>query len=858
MNAMNEFIFLKLHLSLPTALPCPSDCPLLPLPRRPTAAVPQLYGGDPPSLRMDSRPPNPLLLGLLTSLLHFSRCAGGESSYIIDAVGLTILPSSTVPSGTPVTIQCQVRVSHDGIPHPTHTFQLTQDDIAIHTSTTTGDKIVYELNPARAADSGSYECQVTVKDKSKTSFSQKLDVTGLQTPILYLNKTTLYEGDTFIATCSASDEKGSLIFRFFRRFRTEEPQKMKQVASNGNSTETKLVLRQVGDYFLYCDYEISLASGTRRSNQSNEVQVIVRGLHISPVMNVLPSPHVYEGDLMEVVCKVVNSLKNVDVFLTRDRRILKKAAVSLSHRFRAQEGDSGELVCKAEWGNLQKETYQVITVKELFSKPRLTVEPVDIFEGERFTLNCSVLVYVPERISNESMKFSIYKDSVMVTPSETYITVAHPSKNGNYTCKAQAASLAHSFVKESPTLVVKAKVLVSRPVLSVVGATLVLGKRFQLLCRSDDGTLPIIYSLHGPEGLIGRRAVSKPGEQAIFNSSAIFKSTQLNNFMCHAKNSQHKPPMVGSVLQLLHSTNIIEPVSKPVLTIVPNMGDISEGQDLTLTCSVQRGTTPISFTWYHTETEGPIAAKNSKKLEASHFIRNVEGQHKGGYYCVCTNAANETKQSHTAVIKVRLAGWKKGLIAVFCILLVLALVLVVAFKTRLLHFKRKRTGELSVKSASTKVERLSLTQAEVNEAANVTPGIMGKSVWSEHVSGSESDDQNSETATEPQYTEVKTGQADPNRAPVKKGTDTVYSEVRNSKQGVPEQTDGGSVEYAELNHDTDHRNDHGGQGDQADHNDHNDHNDQGDQGGDGNHGDDSVQHGEIDNSVDTHTADHGE
>lgn len=68
----------------------------------------------------------------------------------------------------------------------------------------------------------------------------------------------------------------------------------------------------------------------------------------------------------------------------------------------------------------------------------------------------------------------------------------------------------------------------------------------------------------------------------------------------------------------------------------------------------------------------------------------------------------------------------------------------------------------------------------------------------------------------------------------------------------------GSVEYAELNHDTDHRNDHGGQGDQADHNDHNDHNDQGDQGGDGNHGDDSVQHGEIDNSVDTHTADHGE
>lgn len=43
-----------------------------------------------------------------------------------------------------------------------------------------------------------------------------------------------------------------------------------------------------------------------------------------------------------------------------------------------------------------------------------------------------------------------------------------------------------------------------------------------------------------------------------------------------------------------------------------------------------------------------------------------------------------------------MAGWKKGLIAVFCILLVLALVLVVVFKRRLLHFKKKPGTALSV------------------------------------------------------------------------------------------------------------------------------------------------------------------
>lgn len=80
-------------------------------------------------------------------------------------------------------------------------------------------------------------------------------------------------------------------------------------------------------------------------------------------MNVLPSSNVFEGDVLEVVCKVVSPLRNIEVFLTRDRRILKQAPISLSHRFTAQEGDSGELVCKAEWGNVQKETYHKITVK---------------------------------------------------------------------------------------------------------------------------------------------------------------------------------------------------------------------------------------------------------------------------------------------------------------------------------------------------------------------------------------------------------------------------------------------------------------------------------------------------------------
>ncbi|XP_020502588.2 platelet endothelial cell adhesion molecule [Labrus bergylta] len=788
---------------------------------------------------MEPRPPKLLLL-LLTRLLYLWQCARGQSSYTIDNVGLTIQPSNTVVSGTPVTLRCQVSVSHDNIPHLTHTFLLTQDDIPVHSSTTTEDSVLYELNPARAADSGSYECRVTVKGKSRASFSQKLDVTGLQTPILHLNKTRPYEGEEFTASCSAPEEKGSLIFRFYQRLRSGQSERLKQLAATGNSSETTLHLRVARDSLLYCDYEINLVSGARRSNQSNEIQVVVQALYISPTVNVLPSSDVYEGDVVEVVCKVVSELKNIEVFLTRDRRILKQASVSLVYRFTAQEGDYGELVCKAEWGNVQKETYLPITVKELFSKPTLTLEPMDLFEGDRFKLTCSVSVYVPEKINNESMIFSIYKDNVKLTNGETFISVAHPKKNGNYSCKVQAASHNHSFVKESQTVVVKAKVPVSVPKLSVLGGTLVLGKPFQLLCHSDSGTLPVVYTLNFPQQQPEQREISKPGERAIFNCTAIHKQADLSDIICHVNNSKQRPVVVGLGQQLLRATNIIEPVYAPILIMRPSAEDVSEGQDLTLICSVQRGTPPVTFTWYHTEREAALDSQSSNKLAGSHRINNVKGEHRGGYYCESTNPANETKRSQTVTIGVKLAGWKQGLIAVFCLLLVLAVILVIVFRKRLLQFKRRRTAELSVKSAGTKVERLSLTQAEVNEAANVTPGIMGKSVWSEHVSGSESDDQNSVTSPEkqePRYTEVPPRPENPTIVLVEFGPETMNSEVRNSKQGVPEQADGESVEYAQLNHD------HGHHGDQ------------------GNHGDNRIKDEhtvKTDNSDDNNTADHEE
>lgn len=79
------------------------------------------------------------------------------------------------------------------------------------------------------------------------------------------------------------------------------------------------------------------------------------------------------------------------------------------------------------------------------------------------------------------------------------------------------------------------------------------------------------------------------------------------------------------------------------------MGDVSEGEDVTLVCSVQRGTPPFSFTWYHADTS--LASQTSDKPEAPFKITNVKGEDQGGYYCMSNNPANETQQSQTVIIR---------------------------------------------------------------------------------------------------------------------------------------------------------------------------------------------------------------
>lgn len=81
-----------------------------------------------------------------------------------------------------------------------------------------------------------------------------------------------------------------------------------------------------------------------------------------------------------------------------------------------------------------------------------------------------------------------------------------------------------------------------------------LGKPFQLICHSEKGTLPIVYTLWDPKKTDQVKVVNKTWERAIFNVNAINTATNIKNFLCHAKNNQLRKPESARVQ---HWTNII-------------------------------------------------------------------------------------------------------------------------------------------------------------------------------------------------------------------------------------------------------------------------------------------------------------
>jgi len=84
-------------------------------------------------------------------------------------------------------------------------------------------------------------------------------------------------------------------------------------------------------------------------------------------------------------------------------------------------------------------------------------------------------------------------------------------------------------------------VSVSTPKISMVGRA-VLGRPFQILCRSDVGSLPVNYTLLTGYDPLSTVTVERPPRQALFTAT-VHKPEDIGKFMCEAQNRQREAPL---------------------------------------------------------------------------------------------------------------------------------------------------------------------------------------------------------------------------------------------------------------------------------------------------------------------------
>ncbi|XP_005164330.2 platelet endothelial cell adhesion molecule isoform X1 [Danio rerio] len=715
------------------------------------------------------------------------QALGTRAAITIDQVRLTVHPGNEVVSGTNLILRCEADVSHSLSRPPTHSFSFLHNGQVVYSKNISASVVERTFSPARVSNSGQYECTVRIEDKAKTSNRQTLRITGLQTPTMKVKSDIVSEGEDIIATCSAAEETGTLMFLFY-----EDNQEVKSEVSNTNTISITLTMKKLTDIYLHCAYMVVRHPTAGFSNNSNTVKVFVRDLkELIPQISFSPSASVVEGERVAIKCEVQDR-SALEMFLTKDGTILQRFHTSFTYSLTVREEDSGDYVCKTEKGSVQKKVENRLSVTALFTRPILTMSPYEVFEGEFFKLNCSSSV-ISNKISKEDIKYVLLKDGQRISTNPIFRKSASLVNNGKYSCWA----MARGVNKTSLPHLLKAKVPVSVPVLSAVGKVIV-GRPFKVLCEAKNGTLPITYTLLKDHTPVDSRVVNGT-ERAIFTITSIRFPGEIDSFTCQAYNG---PRFIRTSDAL--TAPVIVPVSEPMLK--PQETTVTEGSDLVLICSVQEGSYPITFTWYHDKLLLLYSRQEVQSSKGSHVVKMITRDQRGDYHCEASNQALETKQSKPARIGVSLALWKKALIGVLCILLLVAIVVVLTvFFKKTSHPRRKRQAtELSVKPSRPKSGdpmRMSLTlDIEDNTVLNGTPCVMGRNVWSENASGSDSDDH-----TDEESELVQPEQADPSREiPMPKNAEDEYiiqhTEVQVSTPGVPEQAEGqAALEYVQLN-----------------------------------------------------------
>ncbi|XP_074870398.1 platelet endothelial cell adhesion molecule isoform X4 [Carettochelys insculpta] len=712
-----------------------------------------------------------MYLAVLVILLHCPSLKAQDVVITINQVKLTV-QSQEVMNGESIELTCTADIGKSDNLQMQHTFSFYQDDSLVHNTTSANDSVHYKIAQARIMNSGNYKCTVEARGKMKSSEDLQVQVKGQSPPKLTAQKEEVTEGEEVVLRCEQSEEKPPFTFLFHKLLPNEQKQvKLKQELEK-NSTTVRFPVQE-GDRILRfaCIVRVTSAFGVEESNPSNVILVTVVEPFSKPKLSVRSPGNITEGDRLDINCTtVVANKQEVEILIQKDRRILNssRGRESVTYSTIATVENNGNYTCKAELGSVSKTRSINIVVSELFAKPVLTPSLTDLDENETLSLWCHIN-------GSPNANYSIIKrpsknDTLLKISSNLTIT-AQVKDTGTYVCRGEMKGI----VKESNPVQITVYAPVSNPVLSVANpsAVMVLGETLLLRCQSDSGTPPINYTLFRGKTLICTITV-------LNNTHAEFRENQtklhgLSEYRCEASNRHSYAKRSSHRLNV----TVIAPVRNVSLGSLP-YGEVENGGDIAFLCTVSEGSLPINFSIFKQNEKKPLFYESKMDTRVTWQKKALNKQDTGKYFCEASNEARLPVRSNLLPVKVVLAVWQKGFIAA----LVLA-VIAIAASVFWWYLRKKEKGkhasmEMSGSTAATS-EKLASGQ---NNDGEIYTGSVYSEDGENHIKSADENKGPDQESAEVEYTEVEAPTPDPYRAPVKKGTDTVYSEITKGTNSV--------------------------------------------------------------------------
>ncbi|XP_034363698.1 platelet endothelial cell adhesion molecule isoform X2 [Arvicanthis niloticus] len=706
-----------------------------------------------------------MLLALLFTLMLYANLQAQENSFTINSIHMESLPSWEVTNGHTLTLQCLVDISTTSKIRPQHLVLFYKDDVLVYNVSSREHTESYVIPQARVFHSGKYKCTVILNNKEKTTIEYPVKVNGVPMPQVTLDKKEVTEGGIVTVNCSMQEEKPPLYFKIEKlELETKLIKRTREKISNQNFVLMEFPIEEQDQVVVFrCQAGVLFGAEVVRSEFTRSEYVTVQASFSTPKFQVEPPEMIIEGDQLHIKCivQVTHLVQEFpEIIIQKDKAIVatSKQGSEAVYSVMAMVEHSGHYTCKVESNRISKTSSIMVNITELFPKPKLEFSSSHLDQGKMLDLFCSVL---GTPVSN----FTIQKEETVLSQYQNFSKIAEERDSGLYSCTAGVGKV----FKRSDLVQIQVCEMLSKPrIFHDAKSEIIKGQAVGISCQSANGTAPITYHLMKAKSNF-QTLQMKSNDPATFTD----KPTRDMEYQCIADNCHSHPEVHSDILRV----KVIAPVDEVMISILSS-NEVQSGSEMVLRCSVKEGTGPITFQFYKEKENRPFHEDTVNDTQAFWFNKQASKEQEGQYYCTASNRASlmrTSQRSSTLTIRVFLAPWKKGLIAVVVIGVVIA-ALIVAAKC---YFLRKaKAKQKPVEMSRPAAPLLNSNSEKVSE-----PSVEANSHYGyDDVLGNDAvkpinqnkDPQNMDV----EYTEVEVSSLEPHQALGTRATETVYSEIR--------------------------------------------------------------------------------